>query len=171
MDSGANEPERGNDAEIPVRPLTFEEFFDALPETDEYKRYIKSGGQNPPEGLIPAGTPMNTMRERLAARGRLDRFEAEAARRRRERALNPQVLTDDVYRARQRLAAQRVLDQYVGFNIPKLTGVEHSNPTMEAAGGKIGMMVKLPQRPIARNPSGTFEVVNTDKEVRDNTPL
>lgn len=155
------EPERGNDAEIPVRPQTFQEFFDALPETSEYKTYIQRGGQNPPKGLIPAGTPMNTMRERLAARGRLDRFEAEAARRRRQRALNPQVLTDDVYRMRQRLAAQRVLDKYVGSNIPKLTGVEHSNPTMEAAGGNLGMMIAKPIPPR----------VNTDKEVRDNTPL
>lgn len=155
------EPERGNDPEIPVRPLTFEEFLTALPETSEYKTYLQKGGQDPPSELIPAGTPMNTMRERLAAHGRLDRFEAEAARRRRQRALNPQILTDDVYRMRQRLAAQRVLDQFVGKNIPKLTGVEHSNPTMESLGGKIGMRIS---KPIPAR-------VDTDKEVRENTPL
>jgi hypothetical protein len=155
------EPERGNDAELAIRPLTFNEFFTALPETSEYKRYIDRGGTDPPDSLIPAGTPMNTMRERLAARGRLDRFEAEAARRRRQRALNPQVLTDDVYRVRQRLAAQQVLDQFVGKNIPKLTGVEHSNPTMESLGGIIGMRIA---KPIPAR-------VDTDKEVRDNTPL
>lgn len=155
------ETERGNDAEIPVRPLTFEEFLVALPTDDKYKQYLDKGGQNPPKGLIPPETPMNTMRERLAARGRLNKFEADAARRRRMRALNPQILTDDVYRARQRLAGQRVLDKYVGKNIPKLTGVEHSNPTIEAAGGRIGMEVAKPIPPR----------VNTDKEVRVNTPL
>tara|TARA_R100000278_G_C5470520_1_gene164292 strand:+ start:266 stop:661 length:396 start_codon:yes stop_codon:yes gene_type:complete len=125
----------------------------------------------PERGNDPEIPVRPTLRERLAAVGRLDRFEAEAARRRRQRALNPQVLTDDVYRARQRLAAQRVLDQYVGFNIPKLTGVEHHNPTMEALGGKLGMTINLPQRPIARDASGSFAFVDTDKEVRDNTPL
>jgi hypothetical protein len=148
------EPERGNDAEIPIRPLTFEEF-----KKEEYKKYIDKGGQNPK--FIPAGTPMNTMRERLAARGRLDQFEAQQARRRRARAMNPQIEVDDVYRARQKLAAQRVLDKFVGKNIPKLTGVEHSNPTMESLGGKLGMRIA---KPISAR-------VNTDKEVRDNTPL
>ena len=147
--------ERGTDAEIPVRPLTFEEF-----KKDEYKKYIDKGGQNPK--FIPPSVPMNTMRERLSSVGRLDQFEAQQARRRRQRAMNPQILTDDVYRVRQRLAAQRVMNSMMGGrNIPKLTGEGHSNPTMEALGGKLGMRIA---KPIPAR-------VDTDKEVRDNTPL
>ena len=124
-----------------------------------YEEIIARGGQNPPRELIPPETPMGTMRERLQAFGRLERFEAEGARRRRERALNPQVMTDDVFRARQRLAFQQVLDQYTGgINIPKLTGEGHTNPTVEAVGGKVGMAVR---RPI---PAG----VDTDRAIEEN---
>ena len=131
-----------------------------------YEEIIARGGQNPPRELIPPETPMNTLRERLQAFGRLERFEADRARRRRERALNPQVMTDDVYRARQRLAFQQVLNQYTGgINIPKLTGERHSNPTMEAKGGKVGIEIDRPVRPIARNPSGGFGFVDTETEV------
>ena len=104
-----------------------------------YEEYIARGGNNPRREDIPPEMPMNTMRERLQAFGRLERFEVEGARRRRQRALNPQIMTDDVYRARQRLALQQVLDQYTGgINIPKLTGEGHTNPTVEAMGGKVG---------------------------------
>ena len=115
--------------------------------------------------------PMGTMRERLDAVGRLEAFEAAGARRRRQRVLNPQILTDDVYRARQRLAAQRVMDFYTGgITIPKLTGEEHHNPSFEAMGGQIGRMVVKAPRPIARDASGNFSFVDTNKEVVENTP-
>jgi len=142
------EPDRGTDAEAQVRPLT----------------------RNPSE--IPSDTPMGTLRERLDSVGRLAAFEAAGARRRRQRALNPQVLTDDVYRARQRLMAQKVINEYAGGRtISKLTGEEHSNPTVEAMGGQIGRMVVKAPRPIARDASGNFVFVDTNKEVVENTPL
>tara|TARA_R100001480_G_scaffold138109_2_gene135207 strand:+ start:1774 stop:2196 length:423 start_codon:yes stop_codon:yes gene_type:complete len=113
------------------------------PEETDLQRYQRRrAGGNPRREDIPAGTPMNTLRERLDAFGRLERFEAEGARRRRERALNPEILDEDTYRARQRLAGQMVLNKFMGgMNIPKLTGEGHTNPTVEARGGKIGSAV------------------------------
>lgn len=100
----------------------------------------------------------DTLRERLASVGRLDQFEARAGQRRRERALNPQILTDDVYRARQQLATQQVLNQYLRPQTaqPKLTGEGNPNPSMEAMGGKVGSK-------ITRQDLGG---VNTDAEVQ-----
>ena len=110
----------------------------------------------------------DTLRERLASVGRLDQFEARQAGRRRERALNPQILTDDVYRARQRLATQRVLEEYLRPNTiqPKLTGEGNPNPSVEAMGGRIGRMTQLAPRPIARTAGGGFAPVNTEAEVQ-----
>lgn len=103
----------------------------------------------------------DTLRERLASVGRLDQFEARAGQRRRERALNPQILTDDVYRARQRLATQQVLNQYLRPQTaqPKLTGEGNPNPSMEAMGGKVGSK-------ITRRDLGGFGGLNTDAEVQ-----
>ena len=110
----------------------------------------------------------DTLRERLASVGRLDQFEAKAGQRRRERALNPQILTDDVYRARQQLATQQVLNQYLRPQTvqPKLTGEGNFNPSVEAMGGKVGRMTRLAPRPIARDASGSFARVDTDAEVQ-----
>ena len=85
----------------------------------------------------------NTLRERLESTGRLAEFEARTARRRREIALNPALLTQDVMRARQRLEAQKVFDEYLRPETtqPKLTGEGNPNPTMEERGGKVGMAI------------------------------
>lgn len=110
----------------------------------------------------------DTLRARLASVGRLDQFEAGQARRRRERDLNPEILTDDVYRARQRLATQRVLNEYLRPETvqPKLTGEGNPNPSMEAMGGRVGRMTQLAPRPIARTAGGGFATVNTEAEVQ-----
>mgnify|MGYP003631418624 CR=1 FL=1 len=109
-----------------------------------------------------AGAPLGTLRERLAARGRLDDFERRLADRRIERFRNPQIETDDTYRARQRLNAQRVINQYFGAVMPPstLTGFLHHNPTVEALGGKIGMSIA---KPIA-------DAIDTDEEVKNTIP-
>jgi len=85
----------------------------------------------------------DTLRERLQSVGRLAEFEARSARRRRQRALNPQLLTEDVMRARQRMEAQKVFSEYLRPQTaqPKLTGEENPNPTMEERGGKVGMAI------------------------------
>ena len=121
-------------------------------------------------------TQGTTLRERLDSVGRLEQFDAQQAQRRRQRDLNPQLLTDDVYRARQRLAAQQVMDKFIGgMNIPRLTGEGHFNPSIEAAGGQIGVMLRrnsgmLP--PMARNPATQqLQVVDTNTEVARVTPL
>lgn len=111
----------------------------------------------------------DTLRQRLASVGRLDQFEAGQARRRRERDLNPEILTDDVYRARQRLATQRVLNEYLlrpDTIQPKLTGEGNPNPSVEAMGGRVGRMTQLAPRPIARTAGGGFATVNTEAEVQ-----
>jgi len=118
--------------------------------------------------LRVAGAQLGTLRERLAARGRLEEFERRLADRRRERVRNPQIETDDTYRARQRLNSQRVINQYFGeAGMPSaLTGFLHHNPTLEAMGGQIGRMINLPVQPLARLPTGTFAVVDTDAEIQ-----
>jgi len=117
---------------------------------------------------IAGGAAFGTLRERLAARGRLEEFERRLADRRRERIRNPQLETDDTYRARQRLNSQRVINQYFGeAGMPSaLTGFLHHNPTLEAMGGQIGRMINLPVQPLARLPTGSFAVVDTDAEIQ-----
>ena len=114
-----------------------------------------------------AGGAVGTLRERLDARGRLEEFERRLAERRRERVRNPQIETDDTYRARQRLNSQRVLNQHFGEVIPPstLTGFLHHNPSIEAMGGQIGRMLMRAPRPIARI-DGSFAVVDTDDEIQ-----
>lgn len=117
---------------------------------------------------IAGGVAMGTLRERLNARGRLEEFERRLADRRRERIRNPQIETDDTYRARQRLNSQRVINQYFGqAGMPSaLTGFLHHNPTLEAMGGQIGRMIDLPVRPLARDATGSFSFVDTDEEIQ-----
>ena len=71
-----------------------------------------------------------SLRQRLARRGRLERYEEDLARRRRERWRNPQLAFDDEYRVRQRLAAQKVFNQLFGVADPPtiLTAEHHHNP-------------------------------------------
>lgn len=114
-----------------------------------------------------AGGAVGTLRERLDARGRLEEFERRLAERRRERIRNPQIETDDTYRARQRLNSQRIINHYFGEVIPPstLTGFLHHNPSVEAMGGQIGRMLMKAPRPIARI-GGSFAVVDTDDEIQ-----
>ncbi len=117
---------------------------------------------------VAAGAALGTLRERLHARGRLEDFERRLAERRRARVANPQLETDDTYRARQRLNSQRVINQYFGQSgMPSaLTGFLHHNPSLEAMGGQIGRMINLPVRPLARDEDDRFIVVDTDAEIQ-----
>ena len=101
----------------------------------------------------------NTLRERLESTGRLAEFEARTARRRREIALNPALLTQDVMRARQRMEAQKVFDEYLRPETtqPKLTGEGNPNPTMEERGGKVGMAVSRLNLPMLGNVRGEID--------------
>ena len=114
-----------------------------------------------------AGAQLGTLRERLDARGRLEEFERRLAERRIERVRNPQIETDDTYRARQRLNSQRLINHYFGEVIPPstLTGFLHHNPSLEAIGGQIGRMINRAPRPLA-NIGGSFVVVDTDDEIQ-----
>jgi hypothetical protein len=118
--------------------------------------------------IIRAGASLGTLRERLAAVGRLEDFERRLAERRRARWANPQLETDDTYRARQRLNSQRVLNQYFGVaDAPTmLTGFLHHNPSVEAMGGHIGRMIARPARPLVRDEDDRFIVVDTDAEIQ-----
>jgi len=117
---------------------------------------------------IAGGAALGTLRERLDARGRLEEFERRLAERRRARVANPQLETDDTYRARQRLNSQRVINHYFGEAIPPsmLTGFLHHNPSLEAMGGQIGRMITRPARPLARDEDDRFIVVDTDAEIQ-----
>tara|TARA_R110000823_G_scaffold219952_1_gene348723 strand:+ start:5078 stop:5512 length:435 start_codon:yes stop_codon:yes gene_type:complete len=117
---------------------------------------------------IAAGASLGTLRQRLEARGRLAEFERRLAERRRARVANPQLETDDTYRAYQRLNSQRVLNQYFGVSDAPvtLTGFLHHNPSVEAMGGQIGRMIARPARPIARDEDDRFIVVDTDAEIQ-----
>ena len=81
-----------------------------------------------------------SLRQRLARYGRLEGYEEDLARRRRERWRNPQLAYDDEYRVRQRVAAQQVFNQFFGVSDPPviLTGEHHHNPSFAAMGGRIG---------------------------------
>ena len=136
-------------------------------------RELEGGGEPQPE------PEPQTLRDRLrGARGgsRVERYERVFADRRRERFRDPQVLEDDVYRAKQRVASAMVFNHYLGINSapPRLTGEGHNNPTVEASGGFMGTTFGGPlhqaPRPIARSPySGRFGLVDTGKEIRDST--
>ena len=117
---------------------------------------------------VAAGAALGTLRERLDARGRLEEFERRLAERRRARVVNPQLETDDTYRARQRLNSQRVINQYFGIaDAPTiLTGFLHHNPSVEAMGGRIGRMIARPARPLVRDEDDRFIVVDTDAEIQ-----
>ena len=121
---------------------------------------------------IAAGAALGTLRERLAARGRLEDFERRLAERRRERIRNPQIETDDTYRALQRLNSQKVINQYFGISgMPSaLTGYLHHNPSVEAMGGHIGRMINLPVKPLARDESGSFAFVDTEEQIKKSIP-
>lgn len=114
------------------------------------------------------GVALGTLRERLDARGRLEEFERRLAERRRQRIANPQIETDDTYRARQRLNSQRVINHHFGIADPPtmLTGFLHHNPSLEAMGGQIGRMIARPARPLVRDEDDRFIVVDTDAEIQ-----
>tara|TARA_R110000744_G_scaffold342448_1_gene447582 strand:+ start:227 stop:667 length:441 start_codon:yes stop_codon:yes gene_type:complete len=116
------------------------------------------------------GAALGTLRQRLDARGRLEEFERRLADRRRARFANPQLETDDTYRAYQRLNSQRVINHNFGISDPPsmLTGFLHHNPSLEAMGGQIGRMIARPARPIARerDADDRFIIVDTDAEIQ-----
>ena len=119
-----------------------------------------------------------TLRQRLdRARGgsRLVQYEETLARRRRERDRDQQLATDDEYRSKQRVSAQKVFNQYFGNYLtpPLLTGELHNNPTVEARSGEFGGTFRgalyAATRPMARDEDGIFQIVDTKKEILKST--
>lgn len=112
-----------------------------------------------------------TLRARLARRGRLERYEEDLARRRRERWRNPQLAYDDEYRVRQRLAAQKVFNQMFGVAAPPviLTAEYHHNPSFSVEGGRIGQAQKKMEREYGRPVDTSGNVVDTKTEVLKDT--
>jgi hypothetical protein len=128
--------------------------------------------QPEPEVDTTPESATESLRQRLARRGRLQRYEEDLARRRRERWRNPQLEIDDTYRARQRLAAQKVFNQFFGVYDPPviLTGEHHHNPSVSVRGGRMGAMIDLAPRPLARDEDDRFVIVDTDAEIKKNIP-
>ena len=116
-------------------------------------------------------TLTETLRARLARRGRLERFEEDLARRRRERFRNPQLAYDDEYRVRQRLAAQQVFNQMFGVASPPviLTAEFHHNPSFSAMGGRVGQAQTAMERRYGRPIDTAGNVVDTKTEVLRDT--
>jgi len=112
-----------------------------------------------------------SLRQRLARRGRLQRYEEDLARRRRERWRNPQLEYDDEYRVRQRLAAQKVFNQFFGVADPPviLTGEHHHNPSVSVMGGRIGQAQTAMERQFGRPVDTSGNVVDTKTEVLRDT--
>tara|TARA_R100001509_G_scaffold135189_1_gene88925 strand:+ start:154 stop:534 length:381 start_codon:yes stop_codon:yes gene_type:complete len=112
-----------------------------------------------------------SLRQRLARRGRLERYEEDLARRRRERFRNPQLAYDDEYRVRQRLAAQKVFNQFFGVADPPtiLTAEHHHNPSFSAMGGRIGQAQTAMERREGRPVDTAGNVVDTKTEVLKDT--
>jgi hypothetical protein len=112
-----------------------------------------------------------TLRQRLARRGRLQRYEEDLARRRRERWRDPQLAFDDEYRVRQRLAAQKVFNQFFGVaDTPViLTAEHHHNPSFSVEGGRIGQAQKAMEREFGRPVDTAGNPVDTKTEVLKDT--
>lgn len=113
-----------------------------------------------------------TLRQRLDRRGRLERYEADLARRRRQRYLNPELGFDDEYRVRQRLAAQKVFNQFFGEaqRMPVILTAEfHHNPSFSAMGGRVGQAQTAMERRFGRPVDTSGNVVDTKTEVLRDT--
>ena len=112
-----------------------------------------------------------TLRARLARLGRLEMYEENLARRRRERWRNPQLAYDDEYRVRQRLAAQQVFNLIFGVASPPviLTAEYHHNPSLSAMGGRVGQAQTSMEREYGRPVDTLGNPVDTKTEVLRDT--
>jgi len=128
--------------------------------------------QPEPEVDTTPESATETLRQRLDRRGRLERYEADLARRRRQRYLNPELGFDDEYRVRQRLAAQKVFNQFFGEaqRMPVILTAEfHHNPSFSAMGGRIGQAQTAMERRFGRPIDTAGNPVDTKTEVLRDT--
>jgi len=127
--------------------------------------------QPEPEVDTTPESATESLRARLARRGRLQRYEEDLARRRRERWRDPQLAYDDEYRVRQRLAAQMVFNQFFGIaDTPViLTAEHHHNPSFSAMGGRVGQAQTAMERREGRPVDTVGNPVDTKTEVLRDT--